>query len=65
MELLNLFNPVYLLGNIVREIEPAINACDFTQPHTWLLVASSVCLGQAIYLMHTWVKQKLGALRGN
>jgi hypothetical protein len=64
MELLNLLNPLYLLSNIAREIEPTVSACDFSQPHTWLLVASACCVGQAIDLMHTCVEQKLMALRG-
>jgi hypothetical protein len=57
--LLNLLNPVYVLGNIVREADSAINTCDFSQTHTWLLVASSLCAGQAAYLMLKWGEKKL------
>ena len=36
--LLNLLNPVYVLGNIVREADSAVRACDFSQvssaPHS-------------------------------
>ncbi len=61
--LLNLLNPVYVLGNIVREAEPALSACDFTQAHTWLLIASGVCVGQATYLMLKWGEKRLAAFR--
>jgi hypothetical protein len=57
--LLNLLNPVYVLGNIVREADSAVGACDFSQAHTWLLIASSLCAGQAVYLMLKWSEKKL------
>ncbi|MEW6342979.1 MAG: hypothetical protein AB1704_20150 [Pseudomonadota bacterium] len=61
--LLNLLNPAYVLGSIVREAESAVSACDFSQAHTWLLIASSLCVGRAAYLMVTWGEEKLAALR--
>jgi hypothetical protein len=61
--LLNLLNPAYVLGNIVREADSAISACDFAQLRTWLLIASSICVGQAAYLALTWGEKKLAALR--
>lgn len=57
--LLNLLNPVYVLGNIVREADSAVNACDFSQPHTWLLVASGFCIGEAGYLLLKWLEQTI------
>jgi hypothetical protein len=45
--LLNLLNPVYVLGNIVRAADSAVSACDFSQPRTRLLVGSSLCIGLA------------------
>jgi hypothetical protein len=62
-QLLNLLNPVYALGNIVREADAAINACDLSQPHTWLLIASTFCLGEAAFVMLTWVEKKMLAFR--
>jgi hypothetical protein len=61
--LLDLLNPAYVLGNIVREAGSAVNACDFSQLHTWLLIASSLCVGQAAYTMFIWGEKKLTALR--
>jgi hypothetical protein len=61
--LLNLLNPAYVLGNIVRESNSAVSACDFSQVHTWLLIASSLCVGQAAFLMLRWGEKKLAALR--
>jgi hypothetical protein len=61
--LLNLLNPVRVLGGIVREADSALSACDFSQPHTWLLIAASFCIGQSAYLMLTWGEKKLAALR--
>jgi hypothetical protein len=61
--LLNLLNPVYVLGNIVREADSAVSACDFSQAHTWLLIAASLCAGQATYLTLTWGNKEIAALR--
>jgi hypothetical protein len=62
MELLNLLNPVYVLGNLIREIDSIVSAFDFSQPHNWLIVATAFCLVEAASPLLAWATEKIVAL---
>jgi hypothetical protein len=63
MEQLNLLNPVYVIGNIVHELERSFRTFDFSQPHTWLLIPAIFSLFRATDLLLEGVKAKFASTR--